>query len=184
MKKYGPKRILEHFNSSSVDLMNAWESVKKIEEVKDLHSFASGVSTIVFHAQDKNKVICLSVDYAKVLYLKEIKELVGFKFIRFADYEFCGKVEFALIYEMDLMSEITYEEGLFVADIDQEDIDGIESLLEDSDFLIDFNSIYKISNKKHLPDCKFDIHPGQFLVDKITKSTICIDPILSKNVYI
>ena len=160
--------------------MNVFSSIEDITEVKNKKGIASGVSTIVYNSDNTNKVICLSIDYAKVLYLKSISELINFKFLRVAPYRFENKLQFVLIYEMDLMEEISYEEGLIVESLDLEDI---EDILYDSGYYIDFDLINNISNKKHLPACQYDIHPGQFLKDN-SNEIICIDPILSTNIYI
>lgn len=184
--KFGVKQILDYFNQENLDLNDVYNAISNkfdiFEEIKGLRSFKSGVSTIVY--KKENKVICLSIDYAKVLYLKKCNYTPGFKFLRFAPYQHNNKTCFVMIYEMDLLSEVKDQDILYLLNSFQYyNEEEYEDILFDSDILINFDLIFNIGSKKYIQDCKIDLHEEQFLIDSFN-NVVCIDPILSKNIYL
>jgi hypothetical protein len=75
MNKLGPKQILKYINQDDLDISSLLNAISSncnlFEEIIGLDEpLASGVTTVAFK-KDNDTVLCLSVDYNKVLYLKK-----------------------------------------------------------------------------------------------------------------
>jgi len=188
-------RTIIETKGESVDLIPLFFQINDddiyIEEIDGLGKpIGSGVSTIVFDKGD-DKVLCISVDYAKVLYLKKEKAIKEFKFIRFLEFSHGDEVFTALIYEMEklekiskddkdmtkIISELSFLEdiGLDKEYISEDHANVLEGLSIDMDFYL-VNDILE----KH--DARLDFHVGQFMLDK-QRNIICVDPLIGNNIY-
>jgi hypothetical protein len=198
------KKIKEFFfnqESGAYDI-NFFLSLE--HKYSNLEKFSSGLTTIVYKKCD-NRVVCLSIDYAKVLYLK-LSNIGNFKFIEILE---ISNGAFVLVYEMDLFLTLSdldksskykilldFEEDISdlkkfsdsvysVNDFSYEDINYLENIYENMNLAeINIKSLVKISRKKYLPDLYFDIYEAQFVYSPNKDIFICIDPILSSNIYV
>lgn len=183
------KKILEFFNDDFLEV--SWLDLNFFPEVENLKEISRGFSSIVYKEEKSDKVICLSFDINKVLYLKKAKA-PGFKFLGFHEIKVPPMYEtdsdfrdgFVLMYEMDFLEEDDDIDWFFI-DISgepEDDSNKIDKILEQG-YKINLGVIDSLEKKEYLPDFQFDLHAGQFLKDK-SGDIICIDPIMSDNIYI
>jgi len=148
---------------------------------------ASGVSTIIFSSKDKDKVIGMTNDIYKILYLKKSKT-EDFKLIKTINIKIEKEDHLVFIYEMNKLQDLgewdfEYAQELGGAfDYAEEYVEDVfeEFSLEDSFNRDVINKLSRHVFQKYLTFDQ-DFHVGQFMKNGL-EETICIDPIISQNI--
>lgn len=166
------------FINKSLELLNIDTSL--IEYT----SYGSTSKVFIF----KDKVIVLTFDILKCLYLKRLakKGFINFTFLRIIDLD----DKFILTYEMELLKTLEdYNYNDYtgfrgwcseVGDYSDSISEGQYEALDEFNVEIFENEIYESCiNKKYLPAFYFDIHEDQILVKD--NKYLCLDPIIPIN---